>query len=237
LSAIYESFGGAEQKEFQEAASQEKTRILEKHHYSQVWIERLYKNARQNLSLVFEVADQIGVPAGVLLGIALEESAFNPNAFNKKTGVIGIMQLEKKTEVEWLTNLKKWAQENNDRKTLDMITNAQKTTANEDIRYQPELNLRLGAFGLRRMSYYFGGWDLGVMAYCYGISNTTREFKKYKNENPQEDRVTYLKLRRLLPEGKSKNYPIRTQAELEVFLEYILGNQITALKKLIENAS
>lgn len=193
-------------------------------------LEKAYANGLRNLDYLFQVADQMGVPRGILMGIALEESGFNKNAKNKTSSAKSEMQILDATAKSWskkfAIQIDKWIREmeayGTDRnpehkveyqKLKELQTRLKK---GEDLRQED--GLYLGAFGLRTLLRNREDEALGVLAYKIGNNGVAQEVAKSRRSGKKG---TFIEVRPNLQKADDQQYVIRVQAELNLFIKVL----------------
>lgn len=204
-------------------------------------LERAYANGLKNLDYLFQVAEQVGVPRGILLGIVLEESNFKKDAVNKRSSAKSEMQIldgtAKKWSIDFSKEIKKWIQEMETSGTYNdpeykakyqKLKELQaKLKRGEDLRKDD--GLYLGAFGLWRLMRNREDEALAVLAYKKGNNGVSEEVKKAKSSG---GKGTFIEIMPNL-KGDDKLYVIRVQAELNLFLK-VLDHIIKRMETQIE---
>lgn len=204
-------------------------------------LERAYANGLKNLDYLFQVAEQVGVPRGILMGIVLEESNFKKDAVNEVSSAKSEMQILDGTAKKWSEGfskeIKKWIQEMETSGTYNdpeykakyqKLKELQaKLKRGEDLRKDD--GLYLGAFGLWRLMRNREDEALAVLAYKKGNNGVSEEVKKAKSSG---GKGTFIEIMPNL-KGDDKLYVIRVQAELNLFLK-VLDHIIKRMETQIE---
>lgn len=228
--------GTEEEKEFADLVSKEMASIQKIYGNQEEWLKRVYGQVLPKIPELFESAERIGVPSGILLGVVLEESGFNSKARNRQSSAKGKMQILDGTAAEWQTKfdkmLDRWIAEG--RKNLlssdiefvkdqaAFLELKEKIAAGEDLR---DDGLYLGAFGLQQQAQKFGNWSLAVASYKIGAGKT-RELSK--NNCSDKKSCNFTSIRKDL-KGEDSNYEARVEAEARTFI-VVLNNIINSLK-------
>lgn len=199
-------------------------------------LERAYANGLRNLDYLFQVADYLGVPKGILMGVALEESGFDKQAKNKNSTAKSEMQILDRTAELWgkkfAIQLGRWFQDfgkpNNPEEEQQLVQLKRlkdKLDKGEDLR--TEDGLYLGAFGLKDLLRNRENEPLGVLAFKIGNMGVAQEVAKAKE---QGGTGTFLEVRRQLENKDDQQYVIRVQAELNLFIR-ALDNLIDRVER------
>lgn len=207
-------------------------------------LEKAYANGLRNLDYLFQVADQVGVPRGILMGIALEESGFNKDAKNKTSSAKSEMQILDGTAKSWskkfIGQIDKWIREMEaygTDKNPKYISEYEKLKElqdrlgrGEDLR--AEDGLYLGAFGLRTLLRNREDEALGVLAYKIGNNGVAQEVTKSRRNGKKG---TFLDVRSNLSDIDDQQYVIRVQTELNLFIK-VLDHMIERVEAQGANA-
>ena len=114
----------------------------------------------KNVEMIKKVAQELGVPQDVAIGVALLENGGSETAVSK-AGAAGIFQLMRGTA-----------------KSLGLIVNK-----NVDERMIPRLNIKAGITYLAKNFSTFGDWGLATWAYHAGEGNVSKAIKLYAKTN------------------------------------------------------
>lgn len=105
----------------------------------------------------YEIVEQnssdFGVPMNVIFGVILTESSFEPSAVSK-TGAVGLMQIMPET----FADLQRRLGEEYD----------------DDMLFDPEVNIRYGTYYLSYLYDIFGDWEMTYAAYNGGMGNVRK---------------------------------------------------------------
>lgn len=105
----------------------------------------------------YEIVEQnssdFGVPMNVIFGVILTESSFEPSAVSK-TGAVGLMQIMPETFADLQRRL-------GDEYDDDML-------------FDPEVNIRYGTYYLSYLYDIFGDWEMTYAAYNGGMGNVRK---------------------------------------------------------------
>lgn len=103
---------------------------------------------REYSELVEKYAKQYDVPVNLVYAVIRTESSFDPEAVSR-VGAVGLMQMMPST-FRWLTD--------------DILVEA----LEDDMLYDPEVNIRYGVYYLRRMYDRYGDWQTALASYNAG---------------------------------------------------------------------
>ncbi len=218
-------------KKFNELVEEEIKRVRELHHNKPVLLDRIFKNIPEILPDLIKECKDLGVPLGVALGVVLEESAGRHGTVTS-AGDVGLMQLQPETAKQWKAEMQK--------EGLYKETMLSRLLP-DDPRVDMTTNLRLGLYGLNKLSRRFGDWDLGVFAFHNGVSGTFKHFEGARQNKPGR-RINYLdvfgqasKTAGRDIDKKKALYPVRVEAKLRLFREYYLPRLISKLEEDTNN--
>lgn len=142
---------------------------------------------------VLKYSAEYSVPEEIIFAVIKVESGFRANA-KSKAGAVGLMQVMPKT-FEWLTG---------------------KTHLDEQLPsvmlYDPEVNIRYGAYYLRYLKNKFEDWSTVFAAYNGGEGNVA---KWLKDSTYSDDGVTL----KSIPIEETSNYVKKVNNEIGVFRE------------------
>jgi len=227
IGKLYEGTNQAE--EFRHLVEQEEEKILKMYGNDLERLEKAYGKGIANLFYLFEVAKSLGVPRGIIMGVALEESGFNKNAKNKKSSAKSEMQIINETAKnwqaafaklldKWIGDFKKTSYEiNSGKEDVEKLRELrQKIALGKDLRIED--GLYLGAFGFRKLCYDRGSEDSALLAYKIGNEGARQEIALARKKGLAG---TYLDIRPNLKNEEDRQYIARVQAELNVFLQVL----------------
>ena len=125
------------------------------------------------IPIVYKSAQKYNMDPALIMSVIEIESKFNPKAVSS-AGAIGLMQIMPKTAkaVSRELKIKKY---------------------NKDSLYNPEINIRIGTYYLKKLLQEFGNdIDLTLAAYNAGMGNI-RKWQEQKKEIPFEETRTFVK--------------------------------------------
>lgn len=144
----------------------------------------------------YEEVDQLsreyGVPQNIIFAVILTESSFDPNALSK-TGACGLMQIMPETFADLQRRL-------GDEYDDDML-------------FDPEINMRYGTFYLSYLYDIFGDWETTFAAYNGGMGNVKKWLSdsRYSKDGKLTD----------IPFAETKAYVSKVSAAAEKYKEII----------------
>ena len=103
--------------------------------------------------IVFKYSEEYGVPPEIVYAVIECESNFKPDALSK-SGAMGLMQIMPATFKD--------------------IQGRIHEEYEDDMLYDPEVNIKCGTFYLSYLYKYFGDWDLVYAAYNAGMGNVSK---------------------------------------------------------------
>ena len=229
--SITQNYGKEDVKKFNILVEQEIQRVRDLHHNKPVLLDKLFKNVPNLLPDITRECQDLGVPLSVALGVVLEESRAAHGTVTP-AGDMGIFQLQLETAKQWKEEMQK--------KGIFKETMLSQLTPN-DPRVDMLTNLRMGLYGLKKLSHLLFDCDFGVFAFHNGVKGTFKHFDGAQ-KSKQGKRINYLdvfgqasKTAQGDTDKKKALYPVRVEAKLRLFKEYFLPRLISKLEKDTNN--
>ena len=138
-----------------------------------LWLIIISSGPIKCIPRVCKFAQKYNMDSALIMAVIEIESKFDPKAVSS-AGAIGLMQIMPKTarSVSRELKIKKY---------------------NKDSLYNPEINIRIGTYYLKKLLREFSNdIDLGLAAYNAGMGNV-RKWQKQKKEIPFEETRTFIK--------------------------------------------